>query len=173
MSNKSQRNLCKHLVAFIKGISWKLVLCRVREDIVSGLQLRDYFTAVSTFDRPNIFYGVRTFSRTSAFREELGREVLKDISGGGSTLIYCTTVKDVQEVCIDGSFVLPSNSDWIRCPLPAVPQSCAFSASCWKSYDSHVSVMKRSTCWDAVLFTRETSETSLNSPTESVFLKSL
>ncbi|CAM6122489.1 unnamed protein product [Calypogeia fissa] len=71
---------------------------RVREDIVRGLQLGDYFTAVSTFDRPNIFYGVKAFNRTSAFREELGRAVLKDIAGGGSTLIYCTTVKDVEEV---------------------------------------------------------------------------
>ncbi|CAM6091058.1 unnamed protein product [Calypogeia fissa] len=50
---------------------------------VSRWKLGDYFTA---------------FNRRSDFREELGRAVLNDIGGGGSTLIYCTTVKDVEEV---------------------------------------------------------------------------
>ncbi|KAL2642869.1 hypothetical protein R1flu_010456 [Riccia fluitans] len=71
---------------------------RVREDIVNSLNLQEVFTAVSSFDRSNIFYGVKTFNRTSAFREELAREVHKDVAEGGSTLIYCTTVKDVREV---------------------------------------------------------------------------
>ncbi|KAL3696410.1 hypothetical protein R1sor_010486 [Riccia sorocarpa] len=70
----------------------------VREDIVTSLKLQNVFTAISSFDRSNIFYGVKTFNRTSAFREELAREVYKDVAGGGSTLIYCTTVKDVGEV---------------------------------------------------------------------------
>ncbi|BBN00819.1 ATP-dependent DNA helicase RecQ [Marchantia polymorpha subsp. ruderalis] len=71
---------------------------KVREDILSSLTLQDVFTTVSSFDRPNIYYGVKTLNRTSAFREELAQEVLKDVTEGGSTLIYCTTVKDVEEV---------------------------------------------------------------------------
>jgi ATP-dependent DNA helicase RecQ len=65
---------------------------------VQSLKLQDAFTAISSFDRPNIFYGVKGLSRTTAFKEELAREILKDVDKSGSTIIYCTTVKDVEEV---------------------------------------------------------------------------
>lgn len=71
---------------------------KVRADIVQSLKLQDAFTAISSFDRPNIFYGVKGLSRTTAFKEELAREILKDVDKSGSTIIYCTTVKDVEEV---------------------------------------------------------------------------
>lgn len=65
---------------------------------MQSLKLQDAFTAISSFDRPNIFYGVKGLSRTALFREELAREILKDVEKSGSTIIYCTTVKDVEEV---------------------------------------------------------------------------
>ncbi|KAG0603228.1 hypothetical protein M758_10G077100 [Ceratodon purpureus] len=71
---------------------------KVREDIVQSLNLQTAFTAVSSFDRPNIFYGVKGLSRTAAFKEELAREIMKDVGKSGSTIIYCTTIKDVEEV---------------------------------------------------------------------------
>ncbi|KAJ7514132.1 hypothetical protein O6H91_23G029400 [Diphasiastrum complanatum] len=71
---------------------------KVREDIRSSLHLQNAYTVISSFDRPNIFYGVKALTRSSCFREELAQEVQKDIQGGGSTIIYCTTIKDVEEV---------------------------------------------------------------------------
>lgn len=71
---------------------------KVREDIVKSLELQNAYTAVSSFDRPNIFYGVKSLNRTNAFREELAQEILKDVGKSGSTIIYCTTIKDVEEV---------------------------------------------------------------------------
>lgn len=71
---------------------------RVRADIIQSLNLQNAFTAISSFDRPNIFYGVKGLSRTAAFREELAREILNDVGKSGSTIIYCTTVNDVDEV---------------------------------------------------------------------------
>lgn len=73
-------------------------MSRVRADIIQSLKLQNAFTAVSSFDRPNIFYGVKGLNRTAAFREELAREILKDVGKSGSTIIYCTTVNDVDEV---------------------------------------------------------------------------
>lgn len=70
----------------------------VRDDIQKSLQLRNPFKVVSTFDRPNIFYGVKYINRSHAFREELALEVKKECQSGGSTIIYCTTIKDVEEV---------------------------------------------------------------------------
>lgn len=71
---------------------------RVRDDIRKSLQLRNPFEVVSSFDRPNIFYGAKYISRTYVFREELADEVKKDCKSEGSTIIYCTTIKDVEEV---------------------------------------------------------------------------
>ncbi|KAI5082682.1 hypothetical protein GOP47_0002425 [Adiantum capillus-veneris] len=71
---------------------------RVRIDIKKSLNLTNVYEVVSTFDRPNLFYGVKFINRTHAFREELAQEVMKDCQSGGSTIIYCTTVKDVEEV---------------------------------------------------------------------------
>lgn len=72
--------------------------CRVQRDILKSLQLRNPYTVISTFDRPNLFYGVKTLSRTASFRVDLANEVLTETRNGGSTIIYCTTIKDVGEV---------------------------------------------------------------------------
>ncbi|MCO5604621.1 hypothetical protein L7F22_058790 [Adiantum nelumboides] len=71
---------------------------RVRFDIKKSLNLANVFEVVSTFNRPNLFYGVKFINRSHAFREELAQQVMKDCQSGGSTIIYCTTIKDVEEV---------------------------------------------------------------------------
>ncbi|KAH7430951.1 hypothetical protein KP509_08G021700 [Ceratopteris richardii] len=71
---------------------------RVCGDMKRYLNLDNIFEFVSTFDRPNLFYGAKYMSRSQTFREELAREVLKDCRSRGSTIIYCTTIKDVEEV---------------------------------------------------------------------------
>ena len=77
------------------------IFFRVRDDIKESLQMEDVYEVVSTFDRPNIFYGVKFINRTHTFREELAHEVMKDCKSGGSTIIYCTTIRDVEEVLLN------------------------------------------------------------------------
>ncbi|XP_059065394.1 uncharacterized protein LOC131036323 isoform X2 [Cryptomeria japonica] len=71
---------------------------RVRLDIMQSLKLINPYRVISSFDRPNLYYGVKTFNRSAAFREELASEIAKDVKGGGSTIVYCTTIKDTEEV---------------------------------------------------------------------------
>lgn len=70
---------------------------KVRIDIINSLKMKDPYIAVGSFDRKNLFYGVKSFNRGSAFLDELVREVSKCVVSG-STIIYCTTVKDVEQV---------------------------------------------------------------------------
>ena len=70
---------------------------RVRVDILNSLKMKDPYIAVGSFDRKNLFYGVKSFNRGHAFVDELVREVSKCVAAG-STIIYCTTVRDVNQV---------------------------------------------------------------------------
>lgn len=66
----------------------------VREDIIRQLELREPFLLVSGFDRPNLFWEVQT---PRSKREAL----LAFLSAheGESGLVYCSTRKNVEEVC--------------------------------------------------------------------------
>lgn len=72
---------------------------KVRDDIVHSLQLNKPYIAIGSFDRQNLFYGVKTLNRSLSFVDELVNEVSKYTKGGGSTIIYCTTVKDCEKIC--------------------------------------------------------------------------
>lgn len=56
------------------------------------------YVLVGSFDRANLFYGVKPFSRGQSFIDELVREISKEVDSGTSTIIYCTTIKDVEQV---------------------------------------------------------------------------
>lgn len=56
------------------------------------------YILVGSFDRPNLFYGVKLFNRGQPFLDELVQEISKEVADGGSTIIYCTTIKDVEQV---------------------------------------------------------------------------
>ncbi|KAH9308956.1 hypothetical protein KI387_036867, partial [Taxus chinensis] len=71
---------------------------KVQVDIMQSLKLVNPYKVIGSFDRPNLYYGVKTLNRTAAFREELAHEIAKDIKGGGSTIVYCATIKDTEEV---------------------------------------------------------------------------
>lgn len=60
--------------------------------------MNETFIAVGSFDRQNLFYGVKSFNRSLSFVDELVQEVSKYINSAGSTIIYCTTVKDTEQV---------------------------------------------------------------------------
>eukprot|EP00897_Mesotaenium_endlicherianum_P008728 jgi/Mesen1/7884/ME000420S07022 len=71
---------------------------KVRQDIVASLRLQRPYTAVSSFDRANLFYAVKALARTQSFRDELAEQVQRDAVAGGATIIYTTTVRDADEV---------------------------------------------------------------------------
>ncbi|URE42672.1 RQC [Musa troglodytarum] len=71
---------------------------KVRNDIICSLNMNETFIAVGSFDRQNLFYGVKSFNRSLSFVDELVQEVSKYINSAGSTIIYCTTVKDTEQI---------------------------------------------------------------------------
>ena len=71
---------------------------RVRSDIISSLKMKDPQVTIGSFDRTNLFYGVKSFNRGPLFLNELVLDISKYLASGGSTIIYCTTIKDVEQV---------------------------------------------------------------------------
>lgn len=64
-----------------------------RLDIARSLRLSNPFVAISTFDRPNLFYSAKPLDLTVT--KELIIALKEDMKRGGSTIIYCPTIKDV------------------------------------------------------------------------------
>ncbi|CAD6216658.1 unnamed protein product [Miscanthus lutarioriparius] len=71
---------------------------RVRRDISTSLVLRSPHVVVGSFDRSNLFYGVKTCNRSMSFISELVKDVSKKSAAGESTIIYCTTIRDTEQV---------------------------------------------------------------------------
>ena len=69
---------------------------RVRDDIARLLELKDPFTLVTGFDRKNLYFEVR---RPSDKYADLKRLVKKYDEEGRSGIIYCSTRKNVEDVC--------------------------------------------------------------------------
>ncbi|PKA61813.1 Mediator of RNA polymerase II transcription subunit 34 [Apostasia shenzhenica] len=72
---------------------------KVQNDIVQSLKMTDPYINIGSFDRQNLFYGVKPCNRTQSFQEELVAKILKYKASGGSTIVYCTTVKDTEQIC--------------------------------------------------------------------------
>ncbi|XP_019166938.1 PREDICTED: uncharacterized protein LOC109162707 [Ipomoea nil] len=71
---------------------------KVRRDIMNSLKMKDPHVAIGSFDRKNIFYGVKSFTHGSTFVNELVEEISKYVENANSTIIYCTTVKNTEEI---------------------------------------------------------------------------
>ncbi|KAL6634743.1 hypothetical protein ACP70R_027414 [Stipagrostis hirtigluma subsp. patula] len=71
---------------------------RVRDDIIRSLDLKNPKVSIGTFDRPNLFYGVRLCDRSEGFMNDFIEEVINKSNSGGSTIVYCTTVRDTEQV---------------------------------------------------------------------------
>ncbi|KAK4274954.1 hypothetical protein QN277_018107 [Acacia crassicarpa] len=71
---------------------------KVRGDIISSLKMCNPYVSVGSFDRTNLFYVVKPFNPGQHFVYELVQEISKKVASGGSTIIYCTTVKDVEQI---------------------------------------------------------------------------
>lgn len=80
---------------------------RVREDILQQLRLHDPYLHVASFNRPNLYYEVRSKDRGS-YRELL--EILREHQGE-SVIIYCQTRNNVDDLSaaltLDGINALP------------------------------------------------------------------
>ena len=90
---------------------------RVREDIITQLQLQNPLVYLASFNRPNLYYQVR--SKTAKSYQILRQELKR--SQGGSAIIYCLSRKAVDELTQtlqdDGFKVLPYHaglSDQVR-----------------------------------------------------------
>ncbi|KAJ8751579.1 hypothetical protein K2173_016825 [Erythroxylum novogranatense] len=71
---------------------------RVRIDIINSLKMSNPYLAVGSFDRKNLFYGVKHFNHGASSVEELVQEISKFAGSAGSTIVYCTTIKDVEQI---------------------------------------------------------------------------
>lgn len=78
---------------------------RVRADIVRQLDLRHAAVHLSSFNRPNLYYAVRTKTADSY------DEVVGELRGAGSSIVYCLSRKRVDELAVrfaaDGLRVVP------------------------------------------------------------------
>ncbi|KGN53928.2 uncharacterized protein LOC101222028 [Cucumis sativus] len=71
---------------------------KVRSDIINSLKMKDPQVTIGSFDRTNLFYGVKSFNRGPLFMNEFVLDISKYVASGGSTIIYCTTIKDVEQI---------------------------------------------------------------------------
>ncbi|KAL0419366.1 UNVERIFIED_CONTAM: Werner syndrome ATP-dependent helicase [Sesamum radiatum] len=71
---------------------------KVRGDIINSLKMQNPHVTIGSFDRKNLFYTVVSFDRSNAFLNELVSEISAYVEKAGSTIIYCTTVKDVEQI---------------------------------------------------------------------------
>nr|GEU50162.1 DNA helicase, ATP-dependent, RecQ type [Tanacetum cinerariifolium] len=71
---------------------------KVQKDIINSLRMEDPYIAIGSFDRKNLYYGAKSINRGPLFVDELVAQISKYATNCESTIVYCTTVKDVQEV---------------------------------------------------------------------------
>ncbi|XP_022731147.1 uncharacterized protein LOC111285809 isoform X2 [Durio zibethinus] len=67
----------------------------VRVDIINSLKMKDPYVAIGSFDRKNIFYGVKHHNHSQSFLDELVQEISRLVANAGSTIIYCLTIKEI------------------------------------------------------------------------------
>jgi len=92
-----------HIAEFCKRLSRRPVVCaftatatdEVKRDIVRLLELRSPFETVTGFDRPNLFFDV---IRAGSDKSDHLLRVVKR-NKGRSGIVYCSTRKQVEEVC--------------------------------------------------------------------------
>lgn len=96
--------------------------------------MKDPHVAIGSFDRKNIFYGVKSFTHGSTFVNELVEEISKYVENANSTIIYCTTVKDTEEViwhliCRNTLFFLFLHKNMLKCNVSNFPRWDSIPAS--------------------------------------------
>lgn len=94
------------ILVFVKKIhsSWStemkpnFTISRVRYDIMKSLKMKSPHVTIGSFDRPNLFYNVQPFDRGNAFLDKLVKEISTYVQKACSTIVYCTTIKDTEQV---------------------------------------------------------------------------
>lgn len=90
------------IASFVKSLPKRPVVAaftatateRVKRDIIYMLELREPFSVTTGFDRPNLFFEVRTPKDKNEELLNLLRERID-----GSVIVYCSTRKNVESVC--------------------------------------------------------------------------
>ncbi|XP_044271277.1 Werner syndrome ATP-dependent helicase-like [Tribolium madens] len=74
---------------------------RVRDDIITSLNLRDPLVVCSGFDRPNLYFEVHEKGGCGVFRDLTRAMVCENGQWrfSGPTIIYCITRKQTEDVC--------------------------------------------------------------------------
>lgn len=73
----------------------------MRSDINESLALHNPYVYIGSFDRPNLFYGVKLIKaggRSASFISDIVNDISRRVSNRESTIIYCTTVRDTEQV---------------------------------------------------------------------------
>jgi ATP-dependent DNA helicase RecQ len=73
---------------------------RVQQDICCSLGLKNPFLHVGSFDRPNLFYGAKCCENSKHFLDELNLHMSDRRKAEESTIVYCATIRDAEDVCI-------------------------------------------------------------------------
>jgi hypothetical protein len=102
---------------------WHCVLIRVRGDIHESLVLHNPFIYIGSFDRPNLFYGVKLIKPRSSKLQtilEMLRDVPCRVESRESTIIYCVTIKDTQQASriIWSCFSMSCHNTFRQCLFP-------------------------------------------------------
>jgi ATP-dependent DNA helicase RecQ len=73
----------------------------VRSDIQQSLSLHQQYVYIGSFDRPNLFYGVKLIpapGRLASFIDDIITDIKSRVAHRESTIIYCATVHDTEQV---------------------------------------------------------------------------
>ncbi|XP_047322421.1 ATP-dependent DNA helicase RecQ-like [Impatiens glandulifera] len=71
---------------------------KVKGDVINSLKMRNPYISIGSFDRKNLFYSVKPLNHTSTAIHELVEEISKRVANAGSTIVYCTTIKDAEQI---------------------------------------------------------------------------
>lgn len=75
-----------------------LLTFRVRQDIIDSLALVSPYVHVGSFDRPNLYYGAKCCDSSKDFIDDLCSQLNQRRNAGDSTIVYCATVRDAEDV---------------------------------------------------------------------------
>jgi len=73
---------------------------RVQQDIISSLRLESPHIAKATFDRPNLAIAVTRKASSGGPSKSLEKVIKAIASSPGSTIVYCATIREVEEIAL-------------------------------------------------------------------------
>jgi superfamily II DNA helicase RecQ len=97
ISHLQSYNLISFIITKCPDI-YCLLTFRVRQDIIDSLALVSPYVHVGSFDRPNLYYGAKCCDSSKDFIDDLCSQLNQRRNAGDSTIVYCATVRDAEDV---------------------------------------------------------------------------